>query len=457
MKLKSLSQELKTTLSLALPLIVALLAQKGLQVINTIMMGLLGPDDLAAAALATSVFAMLVVIGIGLLSVTGVLISEAIGRDDQNHHEVNHILHQGLYSSLLLSLPCMIIIWFVPKLFYLLKQPVAVIPLATDYLRTTMWGFPALLGFFSLREYVSAFHFPRLVVWVCILALPFNALISYCLMFGKLGLPVLQIKGIGYANALTEWAMFFGLLIYIQNHPFLRGISNFLQFSAPSKKTILRIFRLGFPVGISYFLDLFMFGLLTLMMGYFGVYALAAHQIATQCISFVYMLPLGISFAMSLLVSKNLGAEKHQAVFYSIFSGLLLGCALTLSIVAIFVLYPEFIVKIFLHPDQTNYTLVEQLTISFLAVGSLFVIFDMLQGILSGCLRGFRDTFVPMAVAILSFLIIGLSLGYYLAFIRQLGGVGLWWGLAAGLCAHSIFLGIRLYFKIRRIKPDSYF
>ncbi len=441
--------ESKKTLALALPLIAALLAQKILQLISTLMMGMLSADALAAGALSNASYMLLLVIGMGILNAIGILIARHYGAGQLQ--AAARYLHHGFYVSLLLTLPCITTIWYLPTVFSRIGQDPAVVSLCQQYLHALIWGFPALLGFFTLREFVSALHHPRIVMVICALAIPFNAVLSYSLMTGFFGLITpLAMKGIGYANSATEWAMFLSLLYYVHRRPALRKTAELARWQRFNWVTIREVFHLGLPCSGNYFIEILMCSLVVVMMGYFGVVSLAAHQIAFQCASLAYMFPMGISMAMGIRVGHLIGAGEEDHLLRTLTVGLLLGASIGVIIITLLLGFPKLIINCFISPHQANYLPVQKMAITFLIMTSVLHVFDVFQGIFTGFLRGLRDTFVPMLISLVSYAVMGIGMGYLLAFQWHWQGLGLWTGIDLGLMVSSLLLGTRIYWHFQR-------
>ncbi|OGT29775.1 MAG: hypothetical protein A3E87_05430 [Gammaproteobacteria bacterium RIFCSPHIGHO2_12_FULL_35_23] len=451
--MQNLVNETKVLLNLSLPLIALLLAQKFLQIISTYMMGHIGAQALAAGALVSSIYLIFIIIGIGTLNAVGILIAQAYG--ENNKEIVNLYLYHGLYASLLLSLPFLIIIYFAPALYSLFYQNSVLIKLSAQLLHALMWGFPALLGFAALREFVSALNYQWTIMVISFFAIPFNLVLFYIVYHTSL----FSIAWIGYINAITEWGMFIILLIYINKNKMLKNYTHLPSVTKLQKSIFKIIFRIGIPSGLTSSLEVIMSTTIVIMMGYFGIISLAAHQIAFQCVTFAYMVPLGIGLAIGLRVSKKGGLHQHsQALALSVYSALGIEAIFSFLVIVIFILFPITLTNLFIHPYQSGYLLVVQTTKKFLLIAAFFHCFDALQGIIMGILRGLRDTFIPMFIALFSFLVVALGGGYFLAFILKLQGVGLWLGLAAGLAISSLFLSLRLYkhyVKIKRIPNNT--
>ena len=209
--------EIKSIATLVLPLMAAFLAQKGMQFIDTMMMGWIGPSALAAGALGTSIFMTILVFCMGTLSSVGIFIVRAKGAN--NADEIQSSLQHGFCLALFLSFPCMIIIWFAPHVLSTIGEDANVISKVILLLHGLVWGLPGFLLFLIMREFISAFSLTRVVMFVALGSLPLTFAANYLLIYGKFGFPRLGVAGIGYAGALIMWLMFFSILITARNTP----------------------------------------------------------------------------------------------------------------------------------------------------------------------------------------------------------------------------------------------
>lgn len=430
--------EIKKTYSFALPFVGMLIAQRILQLLSVIMLGFIGTDALAAAVLINSLYFIFIVMGIGTLSSIGIFIAQ--NKDIHSPYKISSILRHGFYVSFLLACFSLMILWFIPDLLSFFVKTPHLVYLATQFLHALMWGFPGLLGFSILRELMAALHRQRVTMYISLGVIPFYILL-YLIIIHVFHLQI-SMAAIGYANALTEWMMFFSLGMYILKQPDLKKYLLDIKKEKTVWPIFRRILRIGLPSAATSCLEVSMFASITMMIGYFGAIALAAHQIAMQCISLVYMFPLGISLAMGLRVAAS--EEKNRKSI--IYAGMISGALFSIVVILTFLLIPNVLVNLFIHADETNYLAVKQLSITFLFIGTLFHFFDAQQGILIGCLRGLNDTFTPMMLTILTYLVIAVGGGYFFAFQWALGAAGLWWGLALGLAFTSLSLYLRLHF-----------
>lgn len=447
MQIKLLKYEINQSMQLASPLVAALLAQIMMEIVNSLMLGRLGPSELAAGGMGMATFFMLLVLCIGLFSSTGVLIARSYGAKDRD--EIKKYLIQALYLACFLAVPFVILLWNMPVFLLIIGELPNVVLLAKQFLHGLVFGVPALLLFFALREFVCALSFTKIIMLLSLFITPINALFNYILMYGKLGLPAMGIAGIGYSTAFMQWLLLLSILIYIHKNSVLRGFILFSKWPLFEAKRLWEMVKLGAPVSVTMGLEAGLFSVTTLMMGYFGVESLAAHQIALQCATFAFMFPLGISQATAIRVGQNLGKGSVQSAKYAGYAGMILGLSIALITAIICILFPKVIISLFIETQGMDHQHLIQLATQFLSVMALFQLLDALQVIMNGALRGLKDTLVPMWLGLLSYWIAGLLSGYYLAFVLRLGGVGLWWGLGIGISISGILLYWRFHYRIQ--------
>lgn len=447
MELTLLRKELHLSLQLASPLVAALLAQVAMELINSLMLGRLGAEALAAGGLGIAIFFMLLVICNGLFSAVGVLIARNYGGG--NHSEIPQFLNHALYLACFLAIPFIGILWNAPKVLLMIGEQPVIVAMTTEFLHALVWGIPPLLAYFSLREFIAALSHTRIIMLLSLGVAPLTGLGNYILMYGKLGIPALGIAGVGYSTAFMEWVLLLVVLIYIFKNKILRPYFLFYQLRPIEWGRLLEMIKLGIPVSITMGLEVGLFSVTTLLMGYFGTNSLAAHQIALQCATLAFMFPLGIAQATAIRVGQSLGAGSVRRAKYAGYAGLILGIGVAIITAVIFVTFPTAIISLFINTHEPNYKILVTMGARFLGVLALFQLLDAIQVIMNGALRGLKDTFVPMWLGLLSYWVSGLISGYALAFIFKQGGIGLWWGLGIGIGVSGVLLLLRFIQRIR--------
>jgi multidrug resistance protein, MATE family len=437
--------EVQSIIIIALPLMAAFLAQRGMQFIDTVMMGWIGPTALAAGALGTALFGTMLIFCMGVLSAIGIFIVRAKGEDNLN--DIKLTMQHGFCLALFLSAPCMLFIWLIPPILLVIGEDPRVVADTALLLQGMVWGLPGFLLFLVLREFISAFSLTLIVMIVAFISIPLTFIANYLLIYGKYHLPSLGIAGIGYGGSIVMWFMFLSLLVYSKKHPLLKShlVLTSFKFDTDKFKDMLTI---GMPSGALFLLEAGMFLSTAIIMGYFGINALAAHQIALQCVNIAYTIPVALSMATALRVGHAAGAKDFTQVQRTAILSFSI-VLLTSAIIAIlFIFASPFLVNLFLEKRTDNFNEVYLLATSFINIAALFLCFDALQSVANGALRGLKDTFVPMILSIGCYWVLGVGGAYYLSMYTHLGADGIWYGLTLGLCSTAIILVLRFFKKL---------
>lgn len=452
--MNSITAETKQIIKLALPLMAAFLAQKGMQMVDTIMMGRLGTDALAAGALGVGVWMAVYVFCTGSMSAVGIAISHLLGAKKKD--EISHILQNGIVVALILSIPCMIWIWTASHILTLFGENQMVIEKTQDFLHGLVWGFPGILCFLVLREFVSAYGRLSIVMLISFIAVPATAIANYCLMYGKLGFPALGIAGIGYACSVIQWLMAISLYIYIMCNTELKPFIRNFHSKNFSIKTMWDLARIGVPSGMVFLLDAGTIFVAAVMIGHFGSTALAAHQIALQYVSASYAFPVAISIATGLRVGHAVGANDLSRAKKSAYIGLGIGLLISIIISLVFLLFPTALISIFIGEQSPGDAQVFLLAKLLLSMATLFLCFDAAQAILNGILRGFKDTVFPMWLSCACYWLIGIPIAYYFGIYLNYATPAIWYGIIAGITILAIILFWRFLYRLRYEQQKLY-
>lgn len=442
MKVFHLSPELKTEirefLKLAIPLASAQVAQALTGFVDTLMMGRLGQDALAAGGLAVMIFMASLMTGIGIVSSVSPLAAEAYGA--QQPRRVGQVTRQGLWLALLIALPVIPMMANLSELMRSLGQPPAIIPLAATYLDLARWGFLPALGFAVLRCTVTALSTARPILIIMLVANLFNVLGNYVLAFGKLGFPAMGLAGLALASTLSHSIMFLalvGYIVYQRDHRF-RPYQLFHQLHRLQPAILRQLLWLGAPIGVVTILENGLFTVMTFMVGALGTHVLAAQQLALQTVVVVFMLPLGMSYAATARVGQWYG--RHDWV--GVRRAALVSVSLTIAVMFLsgvgFVLFPEPLIGLYLDVNNPANANVLQVGIAMLVVAGFGQVVDGVQRTANGILQGMQDTRVPMVLSLIAYWGIGLLSGYWLGFHTPLAGIGIWIGAYLGLAIAAI-------------------
>ena len=432
-------KESKTLIALGIPLILAQLAQTSLGFTDTLMVGRLGKDALAAIALASSFYFTVFSIFMGVLLAVGPMVGQAIGA--KNNKEASRIVRQGIWLAVIMSPIAIILLLAAKPLFLAMGQNPDTVSLSYGYLKAMSWGILPSFVFIALRSLLEGSANTKPILVFSLMAVVINVAANYLLIFGNFGFPKLGVVGSGYASSLVVWVNALVILGYISRHYKRLGIIKNLR--RPDFKTLKEILRVGTPIAMSISAEVGLFTAAALLMGLLGKDQLAAHQIALQTASITFMVPLGLSIAISIRVGQAVGGKDYLAARLSGYVGIILSVMFMTLTALTFWLLPKTIVAAYLDINNPNNIDVAGFAISFLSVAGMFQLFDGLQVSATGALRGFKDTKTPMFITLFAYWIIGLSSSAFLAFYLKLGGKGLWLGLAAGLAVAAILLNWR--------------
>ncbi|MEO0768148.1 MAG: MATE family efflux transporter [Cyanobacteria bacterium J06649_4] len=433
----------KAFLKLAAPLAAAQLAQFAVSFIDTIMMGRLGTESLAAGGLAASTFQMTFAVITGFVMSVGVLAAEAYGAGEKSR--IVGLGRQGMWLALLLTVPFMLLLWNMTPILTLLQQPEAVRGLAQQYFFSISFGVLPALGFSMLRGYVSAFSLANVVTVIVVFGTLFNVACNYVLGFGKFGFPRLELVGLGLGSALSYWLMFGLFMTYILRHRVLSQYKFWRGWKHPKASALLKLVRVGWPIAITFMLELGLFAAVAYAAGSLGTEVLAAHQIAFQIMALIFMVPLGLSQAVTARVGLWLGRDDRvgmrRAGLVAIASTI---CFLTFSAIALYFLRPAAI-SLFIDMRDPNNAAVVSLATNLLLVSVIAQIIDGVQRVTMNALYGLQDTNVPMILSAIAYWGVGLTTSYTLCFVIGWGAVGLWIGQYTGVAIAGIIFVWRFW------------
>ena len=445
--------ELRSTLALAGPLAAANLAQMAMAVTNTVMVGRLGAMPLAAAGLGGMLYFTGGVMLQGVLSAVAPLTAHALGAGDRR--SAGRVAGAGLVLAMLLALPFVTVLTNLDMLLRVLGYDAALAAEIGRYLRAIAWGGPAFLGFAVLRSLLAALSHTRSVMAVVLICVAGNAALNWVLIFGHLGAPPLGAAGSGYASAINQWLMLGGLGLSIRMMPHLAALRLLGNAFAPNRAEMANILRLGLPIGGMRGIEVGVFMTAGVMMGLLGAAALGAHQLVLNCAGTTFMVPLGIAQAATVRVAGELGAGRVDAARRAGFVALALGIGFMGMAAVVLWTAPEAIIGLYVDiADPANRETIE-VARRLLVIAALFQVFDGMQVIAAGVLRGYRDTMVPMLLATFGYWGVGFTGCWLFAFPLGHGAVGLWWGLALGLAVVALLLTLRFHLLAPSITPAA--
>ncbi len=434
----NLLHESRLTLRLALPLMIGQLSQMLMGVVDTVMIGHLGVRDLAALTFANSLFHVPFVFGIGLLSGVSVFTSNSRGANDAAGARGS--CRHGLYLAVALGLALFGISWIVSMNLGMFGQPDTVAEKTTGFFRILMASVIPALASIALKNHADALNRPWPPFWIFLGGVGLNVALNWLMIYGNFGFPALGIQGAAWATLISRCAILITLLGWLMRAKDLREWVPYRWFRQPDFTHLRRLLSVGLPASFQMACEVSAFSLAGLIMGRFGPDAMAAHQIAITLAATAFMIPLGLSMALTVRIGEADGAGEGGRLRAIMLSGWLLAGGYSVVAVVAFLVFGKSIAALFIDAPE-----VIALAGSLLTIVGVFQLFDSLQVASSAMLRGLQDARVPAVMGFAAYWLVGLPVGAGLAFGFQLGATGVWWGLAAGLGFAAITLGPRLW------------
>ncbi len=427
--------DVRALLGLALPVVVVQVGMMLMGVVDTVMVGHVGPVALASVALGNLYFFGGTLFALGVLLALDPLVSQAMGAGEPA--ALARSVQRGIVLALGLSLVTMLALVPAGPVFRLLRQPLEVIPVAARYVAATVAGVPPFLVFVVFRQTLQAMGRVRPILVTVVAANVANAGLNWVLIYGHLGAPALGPVGSGWASTASRWLMALALLAVAW--PLLGEYLVPLRPAAFKVAPLGRMVRVGAPIGVQMGLEFGAFAAIAVLMGWLGTVAMAGHTVAINLASLTFMVPLGVSQAAAVHVGRAVGAEDPPGARRSAGAALLVGGGFMVLTALTFLTVPRPLARLY-----SGDPAVVELAAALLPLAGLFQVFDGLQVVSAGVLRGVGDTRAPMVVNVLGFWLVGMPVSMVLGFRLGGGPVGLWWGLVAGLAAVATFLVLRV-------------
>jgi MATE family multidrug resistance protein len=434
----SLLTESRLTLKLAFPLAIGQVSQMLLGVADTVMIGRLGVTELAVLTFANSLFYVPFVFGIGILTSVSVFTAGAAGSGDEAAGRAS--CRHGVYLATVLGLLLFGLMALVSVNLGLFHQPPEVEERTGAYFRIIMASMVPGLMSMALKNHADALDRPWPPFWIFLWGVALNVFLNWVMIFGKLGCPAMGIEGAAWATFISRTAILVGMFVWLYRGKGMRKWTPFHWFKPPVLSEIRKFLGIGFPASIQMICEVSAFSIAGLMMGRFGQTAMAAHQVALMCAATAFMIPLGLSMALSVRIGSAAGAGQEERLRKIAVSGWWLGAGYALIGALFFMIFGSWLASLFIDEQP-----VIRLAASILVVVGVFQIFDSLQVGSVAMLRGLHDTRMPALIGFFAYWIVGLPVAVLLSEKFGLGAVGVWCGLAAGLFIACVTLGPRLW------------
>ena len=441
--LSQIKLESRTTLRLAIPAIISQLAQMSMGTIDTIMSGRLSTEALAAISVANNLIMPIIILVMGILMALNPMVAHAIGANQTGR--VAQFCRQGIVIALVLTIPCFLIIPLAAPMMEIIGVEESIRPIVVDYLLALRLGLISLFLFFALRFVNEGLFSTDAIMYITVSAIPINIALNFIFMYGYFGVPAMGAVGLGYATAIVWTLMFIAIGIYTLTVKKYKDIKFLDGYFKPRITIIRQILKLAIPLSLTLFLEVLLFALVGLMISRYALEIIAAHQIALNVSALIYMIPLGLSIAVSARVGYAYGQHNLNNCQLAAFVGICIAIMISLTSTIVLFTIPETITRIY-----TSEVAVIGPTLSLLAIAAIFLIVDSIQVIAASALRGLHDTFVPMIIAGVSYWVVGFTTGYYLAEFQGMQAEGYWFGFVSGLSAAAVFMIWRLRFMFKK-------
>jgi MATE family multidrug resistance protein len=447
-----LRPELRALSALALPLMIAQLAQMGTGVVDTIMAGRYSSVDLAAIAIGYNIWLPVYLISLGImLAVTSIAAQHyGAGRIE----DIRRLLPQAVWLAGVLGILSVPLCLFPGPILAQLSLDPATFDKAEAYLQATALGLPGAALFQALRCHVQGVGIIRPFAIASVIGFFANIPLNYAFIYGHWGIPEMGAAGCGYATAISMWLSPLLITFYTLRSKALADYLPPLRWHPPQAAIIGEIFSLGFPIGLTFFFEVAVFSVIGLMIATHGNTTMAAHQIGMNVYDVLYMPLIAIGSAMTTRIGHAIGQQNMTGVRISILCGGMVSAIFSLGIMLFMFTMPDIVARLY-----TADLDIRQLSASLLRLAALFVFFDMVAVITSSALRAFKDTRFPFLVMAIAYWLVALPVGYYLGLSNpdsaSYGAIGFWWAMIAGIAVAGLLTSLRLKVFLRRPLPVS--
>ncbi len=446
------TREFRYNLKLAYPVMIGMLGHTFVQFIDNVMVGQLGTAELAAISLGNSFVFIAMSIGIGFSQAITPLIAEADGAKKDN--DISGIFEHSFLICLILGLILFTVVFLNRNLLYFMNQPIEVVKLASPYLFWVSFSLISIVTFQSFRQFADGLSFTKAAMYSTLLGNVINVILNFFLIFGLWIFPKLGVEGAAIGTLISRICMLIFIVVYLKLH---KKLSKYIKRFFPSKVQIQRlkkIIYLGLPSALHSFFEVAFFISAVWMAGIIGKNSQAANQIALNLASMTYMVALGVGVAAMIRVGNQRGMMNFIKLREVALSTLLLIIIIDIFFCIIFLIFNDYLPLLYLDPgDSNNLTDVNEvieLASKLLIIAGVFQLFDGIQAVVLGALRGMQDVNKPALIIFLSYGLIGFPTSYFLGFYTKLSVVGIWIGLMTGLLSSSLFLFLRFNYLSKK-------
>jgi len=444
----SKGSEARKLMRIAWPVTLSQLGHISVGVADSMMLGKLGSIELAASTIGLSVFIPFMMLGIGVSYGLSPLVAKADG--ENNAQKISSILKHGFVLNIGFGAILSVILWYGSSFLRFLDQPAEIIGFTTIYFQWLAASMFPLMLYQALKQFAEGLSITRPAMFISISGNLLNIFLNYLFIFGKLGMPAMGVEGAAMTTFVSRIYMGVVLLLYIRWNSQLRYYISLLKNIAFQWKEIITLSKTSFPIGTQLSFESGAFGFAAIMAGWLGTKEIAAHQIALNLASVTYMAATGLASAATVRVGYGYGKKAPKQIYQSGKTALRMVLVFMLCNATLFMVFRSWMPGLYIASEE-----IITMASSLLLITAFFQLSDGLQCVSLGILRGLGDVKLPTMVALIAYWIIGLPVGYILAFKKGLGLVGIWYGFLIGLSIAAVLLIYRFRLKISRMLKDS--
>jgi len=430
-------KEARATWLLALPLIIGQVSQMAMGVVDTVMIGELGVVPLGASSFANNLMLIPFIFSIGVLTSISVRVSQSKGADDQQG--TSQALRHGTGVGVLVGVVSAVVLTGISPFLHLFGQDPEVAAAAGSYLILIGWSLVPAMLYTVFKNYADALNRPWPVFWISVAGVGLNVLLNWLLIYGKWGCPAMGLDGAGVATLLARVATALGVVLWVLRSKYTREWNPRRWFHRWDSTVVKALMALGIPVGLQLLMEVGLFAGAGLVVGMLGKYPLAAHQVAMTCTSMAFMVPLGVSMALTVRVGEVAGRNELWRLRSVVLGGWGMATVFAVLSMGTLLLFRYEIAESIVADPQ-----VIEIAVQLLLIAGIFQWVDGMQVVSSACLRGLNEVHYPAKVAGFGYWLIAFPLGAFLALFSSAGAQGMWWGMAVGLGLTAFLLGVRL-------------
>ena len=434
----------RKNLTLAIPVIFSQIGQVTVSVVDNIMVGHIGTTELAAASFAINIFHVGMLFGLGITLGITPLVGQSL--NSKNEHNIGSWFRNGMLVNFIASLLLCATMASLILLMPLMGQSEGVVRKAVPFYLLHVASLIPLMLFFSFKQFFEGIGNTRIAMVITIVINLINILLNYVLIYGKYGFPAMGLNGSGCASLIARLIMPVIFIVVMLKRPAFREYLSKAFHARFERLKIKRIVSIGLPIGLQMVIEVLAFSLGAIMLGWISKESLAGHQVAISMASMTYMISFGLASGTTIRVSHAFGGHNQQEVKRIVYASLHLVVAFMSLMGILFILLRNALPLLF-----TSDPAVIHVAAHLLIVGAFFQVFDGIQVILLGALRGIADVRIPMFMAFFSYIVVSLPISYLFAFILNFGYTGVWMGFVGGLSTAAILFGLRLRNQLKRV------